>query len=77
MRLGRGGGRPVRKQARSRRRLPANPFVEMEAEERGDKESGSESESSPLNAAAHSSDIDTSDSSYLDDSFVGGDDCFD
>ena len=67
--------------------MPANPFVEMEAEEGDDEESEGESESPPRNAfapattqpltASHPSDEESSESIDLDDSFICGDDCFD
>ena len=85
VRRGRGGGRTVRTHARTRRRrLPANPFVEMEAEEGDDEESEAESPSRSAFASAstqplttsHPSDEEDSDSSDLDDSFIVGDDCF-
>ena len=84
VRRGRGGGRTDRTHARTRRRLPANPFVEMEAEEGDEEESGSES--SPRCAVAtantqtlttsHPSDEGSSDCSDLEDSFICGDDWF-
>ncbi len=62
----------------------ANPFIQFEAEEGDDEESGSES--SPRCALAtantqtlttsHHSDEDSSDSSDLDDSFIVADDSF-
>ena len=86
VRRGRGGGRTVRTHKRTRRRLPENPFVEMEAEEGDDEESGSESESTPRSSLAsantqtlttsHPSDEESSDSSDLDDSFIALDDWF-
>ena len=88
VRRGRGGGRPVRRHARPRRRLPANPFVEMEAEEGDDDESEAEPESPPRSAflstntqtltASNHSDKDSSDSdtSVLNDSFIVPDDSF-
>ena len=78
VRKGRRGGRPVRRNAR---RPSANPFVQFEAEEGDDEETGSELESSPRAAPAHrtqtshTSDSD-SDSNDLDDSFVVGDESF-
>ncbi len=81
-RRGRGG----RGRTHARR---SNPFVQFEAEEGDDEESGSESESSPRSAlatankqtsttlsASHSSDQNSSDSSELDESFLVSDDCF-
>ena len=46
VRRGRGVGRTDRRHARTRRRV-ANPFIQFEAEEGEDDESGSELESSP------------------------------
>ena len=83
VRRGRGGGRTVRRHARTRRRLPANPFVEMEAEEGDDEESEAESESPPRCAlptqtltTSHTSDEDSSDSSDSDDSLISAEDIF-
>ena len=86
VRRGRGGGRTVRTRRRTRRRLPANPFVEMEAEEGDGEVSEAESASPPRSSFAspstqtlitsHPSDEESSDSSDLDDSFICGDDCF-
>ena len=77
VRRGRGGGHTVRKRTRTRRRLPANPFVQMEAEEGEEEESAAESESPPRGAFAspsiqtltpsHHSDEDSSDSSDIDE----------
>ena len=84
------GGRPARHPPRRRRRA-ANPFVEFEAEEGDDEESGSESDSaqhtslthaaqqtsSPTHPPSHSSDSeDSASSTELNDSFVVPDDCF-
>ena len=78
----------MRKRTRTRRRLPANPFVEMEAEEGDDEESEAESESPPRSAfvspsiqtltPSHYSDEDSfdSDTGELDDSFIVPDDYF-
>ncbi len=87
VRRGRGGGRTVRTRRRTRRRLPANPFVEKEAEEGDGEASEAESASPPRSAftspscqtltTLHPSDEESSDSSDLDDSFICGDDCFD
>ncbi len=85
VRRGRGGGRSTRHPARRRR--VANPFIQFEAEEGDDEESGSESPPRCAFASAntrtpktltatHSSDDEPSDSSDLDDSFIVGDVCF-
>ena len=83
-------GRRARHPPRRRRRA-ANPFVEFEAEEGDDEESGSESDtaprcslthasqqtSSPTHTPTHSSDSEDSVSSTeLNESFVVPDDCF-
>jgi hypothetical protein len=53
------GGRPARHPPRRRRRA-ANPFVEFEAEEGDDEESGSESDTAPHASLSHASHLTSS-----------------